>query len=164
MSAIDVTTQRSRNRQHDEEIIFLYVELGYSMKDIGKEIFWSEGFVRNRLIWNGIEIRRPGGNHHGRITPHKRIQEAVYLYEVKGLNSREIAEGMGVCASTVLRYLDKGGVKRYGAGGREISRCKYNHKLTPDNVYIAPKTGKRRCKICKRKNNRRWARGAKAAE
>lgn len=37
--------------------------------------------------------------------------------------------------------------------------CKRGHPLTADNVYIAPKTGIRACRTCKRMHNQKYKAG-----
>ena len=36
------------------------------------------------------------------------------------------------------------------------TRCRYGHEFTPENTYIQPSTGGRRCRICKRENAWRY--------
>lgn len=35
--------------------------------------------------------------------------------------------------------------------------CSFGHAMTPENVYIAPKTGKRQCRECRRRRHREHA-------
>ena len=36
------------------------------------------------------------------------------------------------------------------------TRCRYGHEFTPENTYIQPSTGGRRCLMCKRENAWRY--------
>jgi hypothetical protein len=36
------------------------------------------------------------------------------------------------------------------------THCKYGHEYTPENTYISPKDGRRRCQICRRKKTKEW--------
>lgn len=36
------------------------------------------------------------------------------------------------------------------------NKCKRGHKLAEDNLYIAPKTGARGCKICRAMTSKKW--------
>lgn len=46
-----------------------------------------------------------------------------------------------------------GEVRRIAA--RAITHCKWGHEFNAENTYIAPKTGARACRICRRECNRR---------
>lgn len=39
--------------------------------------------------------------------------------------------------------------------GAEIDKCINGHEKTPENTYVAPKTGAKACRICRREVNRR---------
>lgn len=100
---------RDRYTEWDDEIIRFY-EAGWSIREIAKRIHWSPGFVRNRLIRHSIPLRSRGGNDAGQrsIDPHL-VEQAKFLYHRLGWRRCDVAQHLGVCDTTISRYLNVGG-------------------------------------------------------
>lgn len=49
---------------------------------------------------------------------------------------------------TKMAYRLKRGMSLDGRRSRYSLRCKRGHRLSGDNVYIQPSTGRRRCRTC----------------
>ena len=147
--------------QWDEEILDLYKNYGFSMREIGDMIHWSEGFVHNRLSAMQerglVTIKRKGGSNRCLNVEKLRLAERLYLEEKK--STREVAEVMGVHPGTILHWLRRMGTPMRNS--KYSTHCVKGHEFSPDNTAVIG--GKRRCLRCKRESNRLRAARRRAA-
>lgn len=101
---------RNRYPQWDEEIVSLYKD-NYSIREIAKIIGWSPKFVRNRLIWNKVQMRSRGGNRRRNPVPRGEYILLKHLYVVRKMSLAEIAKVRGVSSKTIARRLKAAGVE-----------------------------------------------------
>lgn len=111
----------SRYAEFDEEIVSLY-EIGMSIREIAKKIHWSRNFVRNRLIANGVELRKRGGNR--RISNALLRKRIVFLY-LMGYSMKDTAILLKISRNCVRNNLAAARIParpRGGAGQKLVTR------------------------------------------
>jgi DNA-directed RNA polymerase specialized sigma24 family protein len=112
-----MSEQRNYYTDDDPLIVELY-ETGYSLREISQIVHWSKGFVKRRLVRNGVEIRGRGGN---RKRPDLSQQaKAVALYVEQGYSLDDTARILGLSHNGVRSHLRRAGVtmRPRGAAGR----------------------------------------------
>lgn len=91
------------------------------------------------------------------VNDHEFSEENTYWYP----DGRE--RGCKECRRAAWRRWRYGGVDTDSRHNGEKTRCVNDHVLDEANTYIAPKTGKRACKTCRREIDREIKRGQRDA-
>lgn len=142
----------ARYTEHDAEIIELYTEYDFSLREIGAMIHWSPSFVKNRLIANGVPIKPRGGSKTGTKISLATLERTRELYE-SGLDATQVSEVMGCHKGTVINYLKRMDIPIRKS--RHSTHCVKGHAFTPANTIR--NNHQRRCRACKNAFNRRWS-------
>jgi hypothetical protein len=92
----------------DQEIAYLYLDLGLSAAQCGRRLYLSQSAVLRRLAACGIARRPPGGSDP-RLA-HRQLERAVFLYVRLGLSLAAVAKVEGIQPNAVRHRLRAAGV------------------------------------------------------
>lgn len=77
-----------------DKIVQLRLELGMSMREIGRAVHWSPSAVRRALIRRDIDLGHRGGNRRDTFRTDD-ITRVVFLHDVMGYSQDDIARILG---------------------------------------------------------------------
>lgn len=118
--------------------------------------FWSLIDVGDCWEWQG-NINHAGYGRYNYNLAHRLIWEALVGPIPNGLTLDHLCRNRKCVNPDHLEPVTRGENVRRGVA-IEVNRrrklalthCAHGHRFTPENTYIAPKTGKRNCRTCRR--------------
>lgn len=96
--------------EEDRLIVFHYVELCKSYREIREELGYANSAVRGALARQGIDPRPRGGDNNP--SDHRRAEQVAFLYTRCDLSIYDAGTVLGIHPRTVHEYLRRGGIPR----------------------------------------------------
>jgi hypothetical protein len=109
---------------------------------------------------HGYGVISAGGRYGRRLPAHRVAYEALVGPIPPGLVIDHLCRNTACCNPAHMEPVTAGEnvLRGVGPSAREarMTHCDQGHPLSGDNLYIAPKTGKRNCRTCRNAKTRAW--------